>query len=45
MWNHTPKKIEEVKEEEVKAAIKALRFKLIQKSQGTKDEFLLRKLF
>ena len=37
MWNHTPEKIGAVKEEEVRAAIKALRFKLIQKSQGTKD--------
>jgi Ca2+-binding EF-hand superfamily protein len=33
------------KEEEVKAASKQLRAKLIHKSQGTKDEYLLGKLF
>lgn len=44
-WNFTPEKTEAVKEEEVKAALKELRFKLIQKTQGTQDEYLLRKLF
>ena len=31
--------------EQVKAAIKAFRFKLIQKTKGTNDEFALKKLF
>ena len=34
-----------MKEEEVKGAIKGFRYKLIQKSQGTSDEFMLRKIF
>ena len=45
MWNFTPEKMVAVKEEEVKSALKELRFKLIQKTQGTQDEYLLRKLF
>ena len=32
-------------EEQVKAAIKSLRFKILEKSQATKDEYLLKKLF
>lgn len=37
MWSFKPEISKAVKEEEVKAAIKGLRFKLIQKSQGTDD--------
>ena len=44
-WHYTPEKINAVKEDLIKAATKNLRLKLIEKSQGTKDELLIRKLF
>lgn len=44
-WHFTPEKRKAVKEDQIKAVIKSLRFKLIEKSQGTKDELLVRKLF
>lgn len=44
-WHYTPEKHHAVKEEQVKIATKNLRFKLIEKSQGTKDDYLVRKLF
>ena len=34
-----------VKPEEVKSAIKLIRFKLIQKTEGTHEEFILKQLF
>lgn len=44
-WHFTPEKKKAVKEDQIKTVIKSLRFKLIEKSQGTKDELLVRKLF
>ena len=44
-WSYTPEKVATVSQEKVKEVVKALRFKLIQKSKGTNDEFLLNKLF
>lgn len=44
-WNLPIKKIEGFNPEEIKEVLKGLRFKLIQKTQGTKDEFLLQKAF
>ena len=44
-WHYTPEKLEIAKEEEVKAVSKLLRARLIEKSQGTKDEYLIGKLF
>lgn len=44
-WGYNPPKEEVVTEEALKEIIKALRYKLIQKSKGTLDEFLMRKLF
>lgn len=44
-WNFTPSQQDKVTEEALREIIKALRFKLIQKSKGTKDEFLMKKLF
>jgi Ca2+-binding EF-hand superfamily protein len=44
-WHYTPQKKQAAREEQIRAAIKALRYKLIEKSQGTKDELLIRKLF
>jgi hypothetical protein len=34
-----------VKPEEVKSAIKLIRFKLIQRTEGTHEEFILKQLF
>jgi Ca2+-binding EF-hand superfamily protein len=44
-WHYTPEKKIAAKEEQIRATIKNLRYKLIEKSQGTKDELLIRKLF
>jgi Ca2+-binding EF-hand superfamily protein len=44
-WHYTSEKKAVVKEEQIKILTKALRFRLIEKSQGTKDELLVRKLF
>lgn len=44
-WHYTPEKKAAVKEEQIKILMKSLRFKLIEKSQGTKDDLLVRKLF
>jgi hypothetical protein len=44
-WHYTPEKIAAVKEEQIRAAIKNLRFKLIDKTQGTKDDLIIRKIF
>ncbi|EGR29905.1 EF hand family protein [Ichthyophthirius multifiliis] len=44
-WGLFEKDEQEISKEEVKSLVKALRFKLIQMTQGTNDEFLLRKLF
>lgn len=44
-WHYNPEKKANVKEEQIKILVKSLRFKLIEKSQGTKDELLVRKLF
>ena len=45
MWEYTPDKMVAATEQEIKDVIKALRFKLIQQSQATKDDYLLRKQF
>jgi hypothetical protein len=45
MWNFVSQNQPEVREEDLRATIKALRYKLIQKTKGTNDEFLLKKLF
>jgi Ca2+-binding EF-hand superfamily protein len=44
-WYYTVEKLEVAKEEEVKAGSKLFRAWLIQKTQGTKDEYLIGKLF
>ena len=44
-WDYSPPACQRVTEEALREIIKALRFKLIQKSKGTNDEFLLTKLF
>ena len=44
-WNYAPTQTVTVSEPALREIIKALRFKLIQKSKGTNDEFLLTKLF
>ena len=44
-WHFTPEKKIAIKEDQIKTVIKSLRFKLIEKSQGTRDELLVRKLF
>ena len=44
-WGYAPERCQEANEESLRFIIKSLRFKLIQKSKGTNDEFLMRKLF
>ena len=44
-WNYELKIIPELKPEEIKEAIKIIRFKLIQMTEGTHEEFLLKQVF
>ena len=44
-WHHTPVKHSVVKEDDLKRAVINLRYRLIEKSQATKDDLLIRKLF
>ena len=44
-WHHTPTKHEVVKEDDLKRAVINLRYCLIERSQATKDDLLIRKLF
>jgi hypothetical protein len=44
-WFYTEEKMEEVREEEVKKHVLLLRNKLLERTQGSKDELLLLKLF
>jgi Ca2+-binding EF-hand superfamily protein len=44
-WNYSPNNTPTVSEQYLREIIKALRHKLIQKTNGTNDEFLLKKLF
>lgn len=44
-WGYVPPKEQVVTEEALREIIKGLRFKLIQKSKGTFDEFLMKKIF
>ena len=44
-WGYNPELKPETNEETMRFIIKSLRFKLIQKSKGTNDEFLMKKLF
>jgi Ca2+-binding EF-hand superfamily protein len=44
-WHYTPDKLQAVSENEIRTAIKNLRYKLIERTQGSKDELLVRKLF
>jgi Ca2+-binding EF-hand superfamily protein len=44
-WHFTPERLKGVSEEAIKNAIKTLRFKLIEKTQGSKDELIVRKVF
>lgn len=44
-WNIKEDEESTISKEEIKSIIKTLRFKLIQLSKGSQDEFLLRKLF
>jgi Ca2+-binding EF-hand superfamily protein len=44
-WNSPIKTGPPATQQELEAVIRALRFKLIQKTNGTSDEFLLRKVF
>ena len=44
-WFYTEEKIEEVREEEVKKNVLLLRNKLLERTQGSKDELLVLKLF
>ena len=45
VWHYTPEKMQAVSEDAIRNAVKKLRFKLIEKTQGSKDEFVIRKLF
>ena len=44
-WHFTPEKQQAVQEDIIRKETKSLRFKLIEKTQGSKDELLVRKLF
>lgn len=44
-WNYDLQIKEDLKVEEVKEAIKMIRFKLIQMTDGTHEEFLLKRVF
>lgn len=44
-WNYELKIEAELKPEEVKEAIRIIRFKLIQMTGGTHEEFLLKQVF
>ena len=44
-WHFTPEKLANVSEQAIRNAIKSLRYKLIEKTQGSKDEFIVRKVF
>lgn len=44
-WHYTPEKLLAVKEDVIRKEIKNIRYKLIEKTQGSKDELLIRKLF
>lgn len=44
-WGYVASKQDGITEEALREIIKSLRFKLIQKSKGTYDEFLMKKLF
>ncbi len=44
-WGVAYVQLKKVKPEEVKSAIKMMRFKLIQRTEGTHEEFILKQLF
>ncbi len=44
-WFYTPEKMEEAREKEVKKYVLLLRNKLLERTQGSKDELLMLKLF
>ena len=44
-WHYTANKDVAVKEDDIKRATIDLRYRFIQRSQGTKDDLLIRKLF
>lgn len=45
IWHYQLKQQDAVREEAIRTSTKNIRFKLIEKTQGSKDEFIVRKVF